>query len=295
MTTALAHQRWDLPDPGTWQTMLSMAEQLVQSGLLPPHVKTPAAAVTIIQKGRELGLPPMVALSRISLINGKPVVDTEVLLAVIQRDHGDNAVQVLETDDQHALVAYKRRGWREYRTHTFTLAEAKRAQLTDKATWRQYPATMLRWRCISALARLGFADSISGVYSAEELGAEVEVDENEEVRIVHPPTPPLHMVEPDEVRPPVSEEEQRRADAATVAPPDDWDETVAHVKADVAKMDSAARKDAWDKAAATAEELGLPVPTLLGMTREQIEAEIVKLTLAVRWRLHVDHATGAAY
>jgi hypothetical protein len=111
------------------------------------------------------------------------------------------------------------------------------------------------------------------------------------------PAPVARRVTPtaEDVRPAVTEEEQRRADAATVEPPDDWEETVARVKADVAKMDSDARKDAWDKAAATAEELGLPVPTLLGMTREQIEAEIVKLTLAVRWKLHVDHATGAAY
>jgi hypothetical protein len=79
MTTALARQQQALlPDAATLQTMLTMAEQLVASGLLPQSIKTPAAALAVIQKGVELGIPPMYALSNIGIINGRPVVGAEV-------------------------------------------------------------------------------------------------------------------------------------------------------------------------------------------------------------------------
>lgn len=205
MTLALAHRQELLPDAATLKTMLDMAGQLVQSGLLPASIKSPAAAMAIIQKGRELGIPPMYALSNISVINGKPVVGAEVMLAMIYRDHGDQAIQFEETSNQRCSAMYKRRSWTKARRFDWTMEDATKANLTGKGgVWNQYPAAMLRARCISALARLAFPDSIGGMYTAEELGADVQMTAEGEIEVVQPPAPvlkiaPADVVPPDEL------------------------------------------------------------------------------------------------
>lgn len=186
MTTDLARHTAQLPAADEWNTMLQMADVFLQSGLLPSSIKTPAAAVTIIAKGRELGIPALYALSKISIIGGKPACEAELMLAMIYRDHGDNAVIPVETDATHCTMQYKRRGWSEYRTHSFTIEEARAAKLTGKDTWQGYPAAMLRARCISALARIGFPDTLGGMYTPEELGARVVVNELGEVVLDDP-------------------------------------------------------------------------------------------------------------
>lgn len=164
-----------MPAPETWRTMLTMAQTLVESGLLPAHIKTPQAAVAVIQKGLELGVPPMHALSNIVVINGKPTASAELMLALIYRDHGPQALRWLETSDQVARARYRRRGVAGDDTFAYTLEDAKRAGLTG-GNWAKYPSSMLRARCVSAIARMAFPDSIGGMYTPEELGAPVVVD-----------------------------------------------------------------------------------------------------------------------
>lgn len=189
MVSELARRDETLPDATTWKTMLSMAASLVESGMLPSAIKTPAAALAIIQKGRELGIPPMYALSNISVISGKPVAGAELMLAMVYRDHGDGAIQFETSDDQQCVVLYRRRSWSQARRHGFTIEEAERAGLLSKGgTWKQYPAAMLRARCVSAVARLAFPDTLGGMYTPEELGAEVEVNDQGEVVPVERPT-----------------------------------------------------------------------------------------------------------
>ena len=158
--------------------MMQMATELVRSGMLPAHIKSPAAAVAVIQKGRELGIAPMYALSHIIVIQGKPTATAELMAALIYRDHGDDALDYEESTVERCTIAYKRRNASKRSKHTFTQADAKAAGLSG-GNWAKYPAAMLRARCISAVARMGFPDSIGGMYTPEEVGhpeyAECEV------------------------------------------------------------------------------------------------------------------------
>jgi len=195
MTTALAQRQDLLPDASKLKTMMELAGQLVQSGLLPSAIKSPAAALAIIQKGQELGIPPMYALSNIGIINGKPVVGAEVMLAMIYRDHGDQAMQFQETSAERCVVVYKRKNWTQAKQFAWTIEEAKQAGLTGKGgPWSQYPPAMLRARCISAVARAAFPDSIGGMYTPEELGAEVTVTAEGEIEVIQPTTPVVTIV-----------------------------------------------------------------------------------------------------
>ncbi|HVQ45125.1 MAG TPA: recombinase RecT [Candidatus Saccharimonadia bacterium] len=203
-TTALAQRQDILPDAQSWKTMMEMARELVASGLLPKGIDKPAAALAVIQKGREIGIPPMYALSNIGIINGRPVVGAEVMLAMVYRDHGDQAIQFVETSAQRCAVSYKRKSWPQARAFEWTMENAEQAGLLGKGgPWKQYPAAMLRARCISAVARLAFPDSLGGMYTPEELGAEVTVTDDGEIEVV-PQAAPIRAIRPEigDVTPP---------------------------------------------------------------------------------------------
>lgn len=164
-----------IPTADEWSTIHSMAKSLLPTGFLPETIKTPEQATAIILKGRELQVPPMYALSNIVVIKGKPACSAELLQALIYRDHGDDALRFVESTNDACTIEYRRRSWKKPERYTFTMDDAKKANLLRNPIWSQYPAAMLRARCISAVARMAFADSIGGMYTPEELGASVTV------------------------------------------------------------------------------------------------------------------------
>jgi hypothetical protein len=183
-STALAvRPHGELPAPAEWQLIAQMGSGLFRSGLLPAHVRNEQAAAAIIQKGRELGVPPMHALCSIVVIQGKPTANAELMLALIYRDHGDEAFRFVETTAERCTAEYRRRGGKEAGTFTFTLEEAKLAGLFKNEVWNKYPAAMLRARTISAVARMAFPDTIGGMYTPEEVGAQVTVDDEGAVSV----------------------------------------------------------------------------------------------------------------
>lgn len=196
-----------------WAVMREQAKVLVTTGFLPDTIKTPEQAVAIMLKGRELNIPPMYALSNIVVIKGKPAASAELMLALIYRDHGDDAITFTESTPERCTISYKRRAWTKRQTYTFTIEDAQRAGLAGNQTWRQYPAALLRARCISAVARMGYPDSIGGMYTPEELGAVVTVDDQDgtEIRMVDPT--PTHQ--PVQLPPPPPEQPRQQAPAPT--------------------------------------------------------------------------------
>lgn len=84
-----------LPAVNDWATLKNMAEALYKSGLLPRTIGNQFAALAIIEKGRELGIPPMQALSHINMIDGKPSADAQVLAGMIYSKHGEDRKSVV--------------------------------------------------------------------------------------------------------------------------------------------------------------------------------------------------------
>jgi hypothetical protein len=178
-----------LPTPADWTTMVAMAKALVQTGFLPQEIKTAEQAVAIILKARELNIPPMYGLSNIAVIKGKPTCNAELMLALVYRDHGDDAIRIEESTPQRCTISYKRRDWPSRQTYSYTIEDAQRAKLTAGATWQSYPQAMLRARCVSAVARMSFPDTIAGMYTPEELGASVRVTDEGRVEVEALPEP----------------------------------------------------------------------------------------------------------
>ena len=168
-------------DPARFGTLRQMAGILLRSGFLPRTIRTEEQVITILVKGYELGIPPMEALTGITVIDGKPAVSPRLMLALINRS-GQLQDLAIDGDDARCRVTTTRRGRRPH-TETFTIDDARRMGLADKPNWRQQPRVMLRWRAVSACARVVFPDVVSGLYTPEEMGATVVVDEDGAMRV----------------------------------------------------------------------------------------------------------------
>lgn len=167
-----------IPSTQEFQTMKELGQMAIKSGFLPVSIKTPEQAVVIIMKGRELGIPPMQAFSGINVIQGKPAVSPELMLALIYKNVPGAVINFVKTDNTTCVIQAKRPGG-AFNEFAFTIDDARKAGLLDKPTWKAFPAAMLRARCISAMARALFPDAIAGCsYTPEELGAETDDEGN---------------------------------------------------------------------------------------------------------------------
>jgi hypothetical protein len=138
----------------------------------------PAAIAAAILTGRELGVGPMRALAIINIIEGRPTLSAEGMVALIRRA-GHQARPVRSTLE---IATVKGRrvedrddpdGWVEA---SFSRQDAERAGLWGKRSkssgaptpWVTYPAEMLLARAWTRLARMLFSDVINGLQTESE-------------------------------------------------------------------------------------------------------------------------------
>ncbi len=178
-----------IPAPQEFQTMKELSAMAFKSGLLPSGIKSAEAAMIIMLKGRELGIPAMQAFSHIHIINGKPTMSAELMLTQIYKCLPKAIINFVISDDKICKIEAQRPNGNKTEW-AFTIDEAKKAELLTKEPWRKYTSAMLRARAITIMARAIFPDCLNGVsYTAEELGADIDLDDqgNEVIKDVTPP------------------------------------------------------------------------------------------------------------
>lgn len=178
MTKALATTGGTPPVIGAsdWGAMQEMAHTLVKSGFLPKSINTPEKAIAIIITGQELGLGPMQALRSIHIIEGKPTMGAELMMALALKRVPGGYLKIVEcTNEQCVVRAGRSKG--DTTDYTFTIADAKRAGLLGKSNWKNYPRAMLRSRVISEAVKAVFPDAMIGAYTADELGQETTAED----------------------------------------------------------------------------------------------------------------------
>lgn len=164
------------PSENDWKMMLSWGSSALKSGFLPVAIKTAEQAAIIALKGRELGIPFMQAISHIHVISGKPCMSAEMLQALARRNLPGLTINIIESTFEKATVEFTRpeKGSKPY-TISFSIEDAKRADLLNKDVWKKYPGAMLWSRAISAGLRKVCPEALMGVsYTPEELGKEVD-------------------------------------------------------------------------------------------------------------------------
>ena len=107
-----------------------VSQMLFKSGLLPNTIKSPEAAAATIILGREVGFSPMVAFGLINVIQGKPTVSPQGMLALI---HQSGLLENLTIEDngETCTVTMKRKGQTAH-GEKFSMEDAKRMMTMEK-------------------------------------------------------------------------------------------------------------------------------------------------------------------
>lgn len=158
-----------------WDVMKQQAAIMLSSGFMPSAIKSESQILTIGMMGQALGIQPIVAINNINVIQGKPTVAPQLMLALIRRT-GQLEDLKIEDDGTTCTVTMKRKGESAH-VETFSMADAKAMQLDNKDNWRKQPKTMRKWRAISAAARIVFGDVIWGMYTPEEMNPDAALDD----------------------------------------------------------------------------------------------------------------------
>ena len=156
--------------PSSLKEAMEYAQIIANSTIVPKNYQgKPGDILVAVQMGAELGLKPIQALQNIAVINGRPSVYGDALLALVQAHPSfEDVKEAFDEKTNTAFCSVKRKNQDEY-TVSFSSEDAKKAGLWGKAgPWSQYPKRMLQMRARSFALRDKFADALSGLIMAEE-------------------------------------------------------------------------------------------------------------------------------
>lgn len=155
--------------PQNLEEAFKFADILSKSKLVPKDFEGNQGNILVaIQWGAELGLQPMQAMQNIAVINGRPSLWGDSVIALVKASPLCEYV-VEDVTDSGATCRVKRRGEPE-QIRTFTVNDAKAANLWGKqGPWSNYPKRMLQMRARSWALRDVFPDVLRGMPVAEEL------------------------------------------------------------------------------------------------------------------------------
>jgi hypothetical protein len=207
ITTQTKPATFDL-SPQTFEQALTFSNYLADSDMVPKDFKgKPANCLIAMQWGMEIGLKPLQAMQNIAVINGRPSLWGDALIALARSSPLCEYIVESQTDTM-ATCKVKRRGEPE-QERTFSMSDAKLAGLMGKqGPWGQYPKRMMQMRARAFAIRDVFPDVLKGLSVAEEA-----MD-----------TPPRDMGPADVVRPALEAERARTVENAPTALPDYTDE-----------------------------------------------------------------------
>lgn len=142
----------------------TMAVSIAKSNLF--GVKTPDQALALMLIAQAEGMHPAIAARDFHIINGRPALKADAMLARFQTAGGKVEWKIYTDEKVTAVVSHPQGGSVEI---SWTIDMANKAGLTKNPTWKQYPRQMLRARVISEGIRTVFPGVAVGVYTPEEV------------------------------------------------------------------------------------------------------------------------------
>lgn len=154
--------------PRTLDEAIKFAEIMSKSSIVPKDYQGNSGNILVaVQWGLELGLKPLQAMQNIAVINGRPTLWGDAVLALVR---GSGLMESFDEiiGDEEAICRVKRKGEKEIE-RSFSMEDAKRAGLAGKAgPWQQYPKRMMQMRARGFALRDAFTDVLRGMPLAEE-------------------------------------------------------------------------------------------------------------------------------
>lgn len=155
---------------GDLVAQMEWAKAAASAAILPEAYRgKPADVMIAANLGASMGLSPAEALYRIAVIKGKPTASAELIAANVRK--AGHRLRVIG-DDTKAVASIWRADDPEFEfREEWTIERAAKMGLTNNDNWKKQPGTMLKWRAITACARLACPEALYGVgYVPDEIG-----------------------------------------------------------------------------------------------------------------------------
>jgi hypothetical protein len=122
-------------------------------------------AMVIMLIAHSEGIHPMKAVQQYHVIEGKPSLKSDAMLARFQQSGGKIEWKSCNDTEAVAVFSHPAGGTLEV---NWNLKRAAQAGLANKSNWKCYPQQMLKARCISEGVRSVFPACINSMYTPEE-------------------------------------------------------------------------------------------------------------------------------
>jgi hypothetical protein len=146
-----------------FQEMEGMASYIVRSKLF--GAKDESQAMALMMLAQAEGMHPMSAIQDFDIVQGRPARKTHSILARFQAAGGSVAWEVISATKAVGTFTHKQGGTLRVE---WTFEQAKKAGLTNKDNWKNYPQAMLRARVIAEGVRAVYPGAIGGMLTVEE-------------------------------------------------------------------------------------------------------------------------------
>lgn len=152
--------------PTSFEEMQKLAAAVAASKMF--GMQTPEQALVLMALCRSEGKDPIQAVRQYHIINGRPALRADAMLAEFQARGG--TVAWGERTNERVSATFRHSAGGEVLI-TWTLEDAKRAGLTGNPTWNKFPRQMLTARVISEGVRTVLPGVVAGIYTPEEVEA----------------------------------------------------------------------------------------------------------------------------
>jgi hypothetical protein len=156
--------------PKNFTEAMDLAIIICNSQLCPTNYKgRKEDTLVAMMMGNELGLNPLQAIQNIAVINGKPSIYGDALMALVQNHHAFVSIDEKFDEEKMTATCIVTRKKGNPHTQTYTVQDAITANLWGKkGPWTQYPKRMLAMRARGFALRNQFADALCGLITCEE-------------------------------------------------------------------------------------------------------------------------------
>lgn len=162
--------------PETIEEVFRLATAVSKSGMAPRGMEKPEQLTVAIMTGLEIGLPPMMAINKIAVVNGRPTVWGDAVPALLLARGFKIAEHLDGEGTERAAMCRVTRPDGMVTERRFSVADAMTAGLWGRqGPWKQYPDRMLAMRARGFAARDGAADALAGLYIAEEMQDVIDI------------------------------------------------------------------------------------------------------------------------
>lgn len=146
----------------------ALAKVFMDSGLAIGPKSIPQAMV-FIMAGNELGLAPFESMNAFDIIEGKVAARANTRATMVKRSNKYN-YRILEHDETKCVIEWFEHG-EKIGTSSFTIEEARAAQLAGKKNWQGYARDMLFARALARGQRTHCPEVMGGVnyYDRDEI------------------------------------------------------------------------------------------------------------------------------